>query len=66
MKKMKENTSLPLEGIEVMKDELLYVGGGTSDSEGLGLGCNCGCPEGSEEGWGAGCNCSCDEPTLVE
>lgn len=65
-KNIDSNSLLPLDGIEVMQDELLYVGGGTSDSESVGVGCNCGCPEGSEEGAGLGCNCSCNEPTLAE
>lgn len=44
---------LPLEGIEVMGDELMFILGGTIASSSSGSGCGCGC------GTGAGCGCGC-------
>lgn len=58
MGKLMKNALLPLEGIEVMQDELMFVlGGGTFMGDGSG--CNCGCDNNSTPGSGSGCNCGC-------
>ncbi len=66
------NGILPLDGMEVMEDELMFVLGGTSghgesDSgcaceAGKDCGCDCpggkGCGCGCEDGSGCGCGCT--------
>lgn len=52
---------LPLEGIEVMGDELMFILGGASSGSGAGSGCGCGTGAGCGCGCssGAGCGCGC-------
>lgn len=54
---------LPLDGLEVMDDELMFVLGGSAGA-GSGSGCGCGCSGGSGCGCncdsGAGCGCNCN------
>ena len=66
MSKLIINASLPLEGIEVMQDELMFVLGGTALVASGGAGCNCGCTKDSVAGSGAGCNCICNTTTAAE
>lgn len=47
---------LPLEGIEVMGDELMFILGGAGSGSGAGAGCGCGC----KDGVGCGCGCGCE------
>lgn len=51
---MKE-TLLPLDCIEVLEDELMFILGGAAANVG-GAGCGCGCANGT----GCGCGCGCD------
>ena len=60
MAKLILNASLPLEGIEVMQDELMFVLGGVALANGAGAGCGCGC------GPDAGCGCDCGTTTVTE
>lgn len=74
MAKLILNASLPLEGIEVMQDELMFVLGGAALAgiEGVGCGCGCGCENGSGCGCGCdcnagkGCGCGCATTTIDE
>lgn len=55
---MADNLNLPLDNIEVMDNEMLFVLGGAADSTtGTGSGCGCGCD--NEKKGGAGCGCGC-------
>lgn len=70
MKKIESNkrTSLPLDNIEVMKDELMFVCGGNQMMGEMGTGCGCecgtatiggvGCGCGGNTGIGCGCGCT--------
>ena len=65
---MNNNLKLPLDDIEVMDDELLFVLGGAADPAsitGAGTGCGCRCSTGSGCGCscstGAGCGCGCEK-----
>lgn len=72
MAKLIVSASLPLEGIEVMQDELMFVLGGAALAGGAGAGCGCGCEDGSGCGCGCnciagqGCGCGCATTTLDE
>lgn len=51
---------LPIDGLELLGEEMIYVVGGynvpvDSPPAGSGSGCGCGCPNGA----GCGCGCSC-------
>lgn len=69
MKKIESNkrTSLPLDNIEVMKDELIFVCGGNQMMGEMGTGCGCECGSqfvsgigcGCGENTGTGCGCGC-------
>lgn len=52
---------LPLDGLEVMDDELMFVLGGAAAAGG-GEGCGCGCVGGTGCGCvgGMGCGCGCE------
>ena len=66
MGKLINEASLPLEGIEVMQDELMFVHGGVTGTGFLGSGCNCKCDTTSGSGiLGDGCNCECSTTTAA-
>lgn len=48
-----KEANLPLDGLEVMNDELMFVLGGAAGGSGSGCGCGCDC------GGGKGCGCGC-------
>lgn len=48
---------LPLDGLEVMDDELMFVLGGAAGT-GAGSGCGCGCDCSGGSGCGCGCGCN--------
>lgn len=59
---------LPLDGMEVLEDELMFILGGAATS-GAGSGCGCGCSSGAgcgcgcDSGAGCGCNCGGNSPS---
>jgi hypothetical protein len=53
---------LPIDGLELLDDELYVLTGGTT-SVGGGSGCNCVCVDGGNPGSGAGCDCDCSTTT---
>ncbi|MCR6508601.1 MULTISPECIES: hypothetical protein [Bacteroides] len=66
-----KEAQLPLDGIEVLKDELMFVlGGAAAGAAGSGCGCSCnngngcGCDSGKGCGCenGSGCGCGCNSP----
>lgn len=75
MKQVKTTGNLPMDGMEIMNDELMFVTGGaasqgSSDSgceceAGKDCGCDCpggkGCGCGCDGGSGCGCGCHKDE-----
>lgn len=63
---MTDNLKLPLDDIEVLDHDLMFVLGGASsavDVPEAGSGCGCGCASGAGCGCGcasgAGCGCNC-------
>lgn len=61
--KTEKNNRLPLDDIEVLNDELMFVvGGAGGTTAGNGCGCDCGpgagCGCGCTAGAGCGCGCS--------
>lgn len=54
---------LPLDSIEIMEDELMFVLGGATMGGGSGCGCGCSCSSGKgcgcDCGSGSGCGCGC-------
>ena len=54
---------LPLDGMEVMEDELMFVLGGASGHGESGSGCSCeaGKDCGCDCSGGKGCGCGCDD-----
>ncbi len=64
---MSDNLKLPLDNIEVMDDDLMFVLGGAGKPDSTtasGSGCGCGCNGGAGCGCGctsgAGCGCNCE------
>lgn len=67
-----KEANLPLDGLEVMNDELMFVLGGAAGGSGSGCGCGCQCSGGkgcgsgcgcdSGSGCGCGCECGCIAP----
>ena len=54
---------LPLDGLELLEEEMIYVVGGNIPPPQPGSGCGCGCISGSGCGCGCtsgvGCGCNC-------
>lgn len=59
----KNSNLLPLEGIEVMENELLLVLGGFSGSARSGEGCGCSSGSGCNCAAGKNCGCGCNTGT---
>ena len=62
---MNDNLKLPLDNIEVVDDDLMFVLGGAGSTVvvpevGYGCGCGCGSGVGCGCGSGAGCGCGCN------
>lgn len=63
-------TSLAIDGLEILDDEMILIRGGFSAVSG-GSGCGCGCDCASGKGCGCGCGsgqgcgCSCSAPTVA-
>lgn len=65
--KTEKNNRLPLDDIEVLNDELMFVVGGTGGNNEKVTGIGCGCSNGSGCGCGCttgvGCGCGCTTGT---
>lgn len=70
---MKTNFTMPLDDLELMNDELIFVmGGGNVKGKVSGCGCGClcghagdGCGCGCDCFAGAGCGCGCSGPEEI-
>lgn len=52
-----EEALMPIDGLELLGDEMIFILGGNEPPQCGGSGCGCGCGGGA--GCGCGCSCAC-------